>query len=160
MLDISHPITIFKHIFIIHEVTSNLHRIFHLNKWNESLSRFSIKKTHYSPEKENITRGQVTNLHFQRQWQCLFVEVDPYRPQERNGGRSLILDHTDLGNENKHKNRWKGRLFPFNISTPLGKTKNSSNARVKLYFSSTLVSFHIKDIMLTINLSNHVMWNM
>ena len=97
-------ITIFKLIFIIHEVTSNLHRIFPSEQMNHKLT--------ISPFKRKTQPCQVTNLHFRRRWQCLFVE---------GGGLQIpIWARKEMGrshwslNENKHKNHG----FPlFSFST-------------------------------------------
>ena len=80
-------ITIFKLIFIIHEVTSNLHRIFPSEQMNHKLT--------ISPFKEENTTLSGNKFAFSAAV-TVFVcrgrgSSDPNLGQERNGG-----DHTDL----------------------------------------------------------------
>ena len=71
----------------------------------KSSSHFPIRTNgmnHLLTERKSIIACQVTNLHFPRQWQCLFVEGGSsdsnLGPRKGMGGRS----HWSL-NENKHK---------------------------------------------------------
>ena len=116
-------ITIFKQIFIIHEVTSNLHRIFPSEQMKHKLT--------ISPFKEENTTLSGNKFAFSAAV-TVFVcrgrgSSDPNLGQERNGEITLISEW---------KQAQKSRISPFQLFNALEKTLNEKkhkNGKDQIY---------------------------